>query len=179
MRHQLAETERSQSWCEMNWCAVHTKPRQEEIAKHSLMRLGVEIFLPKLKQQKWIRRKRQMVISPLFPGYLFARFNTDIHFRAVNSGRGVRKVVTCGSTPAEVDEEMIESIKQRLEDGCVTLPTPSFTPGQTVRIQNGPLQGLEAVFEREMSDHQRAVLLLRALSYQPRVVIDLEHVVNA
>lgn len=158
----------------MNWHAVSTKPRQEDLVELNLQRLGVETFCPQLKQNKVIRRKRQTVIGPLFPGYLFARFNLDTHYRAVNYARGVRRLVAFGPTPVVVDDEIIEAIRSRLSDGCVTVPLCSFTPGQTVRIQEGPFEGFEAVFEREMSDQQRVVLLLRALSYQARVVVDRE-----
>jgi len=51
-------------------------------------------------------------------------------------------------------------------------------PGQVVRIQEGPLRGVEAVFERHIPEYQRAVLLLRAISYQAKVVVDLEDIVN-
>ena len=163
----------------MNWYAVNTKSRQENLAERNIQRLGLETFCPQLKQDKVIRRRRQTVIRPLFPGYLFARFNLATHYRAVNYAQGVRKIVTFGSTPEAVDEVIIESIKSRARDGFVTVQPSSFTPGQVVRIQEGPLQGLEAVFEMEMSDHQRVVILLRTLSYQARVVVPLEQVVGA
>ncbi len=162
----------------MYWYVVQTKPNQENLAQGNLQRFGVEIFNPQLRQNRVIRGRRQTVICPLFPGYLFARFNMDTHYRAVNYAQGVRKLVAFGPVPVTVDEEIIESIKSRCHDGCVTVTPSSFTPGQVVRIQEGPLRGLEAIFEQEMSDHQRAVLLLRALSYQARVVVALEHVVN-
>jgi transcriptional antiterminator RfaH len=60
----------------------------------------------------------------------------------------------------------------------VTVPTRIFTPGQNVRITEGPLQGFEAIFERDMSDQERVVLLVRALSYQARVIVDAQYVVN-
>ena len=163
----------------MNWYAINTKTHREDVAELNLQRLGVETFCPQLKQDKVIRRRRQTVIRPLFPGYLFARFNLATHYRAVNYAQGVRKIVTFGSTPEAVDEVIIESIKSRARDGFVTVQPSSFTPGQVVRIQEGPLQGLEAVFEMEMSDHQRVVILLRTLSYQARVVVPLEQVVGA
>ncbi len=87
-------------------------------------------------------------------------------------------MVTFGAVPATVDEEMIDSIKSRLQEGYVTVQPSSFTAGQTVRIRGGPLQGLEAIFEREMGDQRRVVLLLRTLSYQARVVMDLEQVAS-
>ncbi len=151
----------------MHWYAVHAKPNHERQAELSLQRLGVETFYPQMKQRR-----------PLFPGYLFARLDMTVHYRAAKYARGVRNLVAFGSIPAIVDDEIIEGMRARLQDGCVTLPAPALTPGEVVRIHAGHLQGLEAVFEREMSDHQRVVLLLRTLTYQARVVLPVEQVVN-
>lgn len=162
----------------MQWYAVNTKRHQELQAESSLRRLGVETFYPQLRQERLIRRKRKATICSLFPGYLFARFNFEAHQRAVSYARGVRKIVMFGLTPASVDEGIIESIQNRVHDGYIEIPAPVFTPGQFVRINEGPLEGFEAIFEGHMSDHQRVVLLLRALSYQARVIVDARYVVN-
>ena len=162
----------------MNWYAINTKPHQEYLAELTLQRLGVETFCPQLKHSRLFGQRRVTVTGPLFPGYLFARFNLDTQFRAVNYGQGVRKVVTFGVQPAIVDVGLIESIQSRLDNGYVTVQRPAFESGQAVRIQQGPLQGFDAIFVHEMSDRQRVVLLLQALSYQARVIVDLEHVVT-
>jgi len=162
----------------MKWYVVSTKPHQEKIAAQNLARFGVEPFLPQIRRSGAGRQKSKRPVSPLFPGYLFARFDRVLHYRAVNFAQGVRKVVVFGTTPAEVENEMIESIRSKLIDGFLTVNPPSFNPGQTVRIEGGPLNGLEAVFEREMDDRERVVLLLKALSYQAKVVVGLEHVAN-
>ena len=162
----------------MHWYAVRTKPNQERQAELSVQRVGVETFYPQMKERRVIRRREQMIIGSLFPGYLFARLNMAVHYRAAKYARGVLDLVAFGSIPAIVDDEIIEGMRARLRDGCLTLPAPALTPGEVVRIQAGPLQGLEAVFEREMSDHQRVVLLLRTLTYQARVVLPFEQVVN-
>jgi transcriptional antiterminator RfaH len=163
----------------LHWHAVHTKPHQESLAALSLKRLRVETFCPQLKQMKLIRRRRQEVIRPLFPGYLFARFDGEIQYRAVNYAAGVQRVVAWGTEPAIVDDGLIASIRARLRDGCVIVPPALLIPGQHVRILEGPLQGLDAVFERELSDEQRVIVLLQALSYKARVVIDRESVEQA
>jgi transcriptional antiterminator RfaH len=162
----------------MNWYAVNTKPRQETLVDMNLRRLSVETFYPQMKRERFSRQRRQMALEPLFPGYIFARFDLGTHYRAVNYAMGVRRLVCFGPNPAVVEDEIINSIQSRLEDGCVFVKQSSFTPGDLVRIQGGPLQGLEAVFEREMNGQQRAVLLLKALSYQARVVVDIEYVAN-
>ena len=142
----------------------------------SLERLGVKTFCPRLKQTKLIRRRRQEVIRPLFPGYLFARFDVETRYRAVNYAAGVQRVVAWGGEPAIVDDSLIVSIRSRMQNGYVTIPPATFTPGQVVRILEGPLRGLDAVFDRELSGEQRVVLLLQALSYKARVVIDRDYV---
>ena len=162
----------------MNWYAIHTQPHQETLSESSLQRLGIEIFFPRLQQRKIIRRVARTITAPLFPGYLFARFNMDTNFRAVNYARGVRRIVSFGPVPAMVDESIIESIKSRLKEDGTALQGPIFRPGQTVRIQGGAFEGLEAVFERELSDRQRAMVLLQVLSGQTRLIVDLAQVSN-
>ena len=160
----------------MNWYVVKVKVRQESIAARSLQNLGVEIFSPQLKENRITRRKRRVVVGPLFPGYFFANFDLSRHYRAVHYAHGVSGVVTFGSSPATIDEGTIYSIKSRFEGDCVVVRPSSFKPGQTVRIQGGAFEGLEAVFEREMTAQQRVVLLLNTLSSQFRVDVDREYV---
>jgi transcriptional antiterminator RfaH len=54
-----------------------------------------------------------------------------------------------------------------------------FAHGDVVRIQDGPLCGFEAVFERELAGQQRVMLLMKVLAGQTRVILDLKSVVNA
>jgi transcriptional antiterminator RfaH len=155
----------------MRWYAVSAKPRQEEVAALNLRRLGVETFYPQLREDRVIRRRRQTVVSPLFPGYLFARFDVERHFRAVNFAQGVRRLVTFGAELGRVDPAVIDGIRARMENGYVRLRPAPLAPGQRVRLGSGPLQGLEAVFERETSGGERVVLLLRLLARGARVVV--------
>ena len=162
----------------MHWYAVNTKAHQEQQAGLYLERLGVQTFCPQLKRTRIIRRRMQAVTGPLFPRYIFAKFDIETCYRKVSYASGVQKIVAFGCMPTPVDEEVIEAIHMRCANGELTVPVTSFKTGQSVRIQDGPLQGLEAVFEREMSDHQRVVLLLQTLAYQARVVVPYEQIVN-
>ena len=162
----------------MYWYTVNTKPHQERQAGLNLESLGVQTFCPQLTRTKMIRRRMQTVAGPLFPGYIFAKFDLETCYRMVSYAKGVRKLVSFGAMPTAVDEEIIQAIQLRLTNGKLTMPAASFAPGQIVRIQDGPLQGLEAIFEHEMGDRQRVVLLLQTLAYQARVVVPYEQIVN-
>ena len=162
----------------MYWYLVQSKLHQEDLAGLNLQRFGVETFCPHLQQFKRIRWRWQTVTGPLFPGYLFAKFDLGKQFRSVNYAPGVRKVVTFGNVAASVDEEIINSINARIHDGCVTLGplSRSFTAGQKLQITEGPFVGLEAVFERELTGSQRIAILLKSVAFQARVIIDKDYV---
>ncbi len=159
----------------MRWCVLCTKSNHEKQAEQNIRRMGVECFLPLLQEQKTIRRRVGTVITPLFPGYLFVRINLSEHYRAVSYTRGVRKIVEFGATPVEVDIAMIDAIKSRMASLQVyILEKPKeLSSGQLVQIKDGPFVGLEAVFMREMPGHQRAMVLLRTLALQARVVLEI------
>ena len=159
----------------MQWYVIRTKPHQERLAEFHLRQLSVETFLPLLKLQKNIRRQDKAVVEPLFPRYLFARFDVNDRYRAVNFSRGVLNIVEFGSKPAEVSEALIDGIKSRMNDGYVTPNTERFHQGQIVHITGGPLAGLEAVFVKEIKEKDRVLLLLRALGLNAKLMMDIGH----
>jgi transcriptional antiterminator RfaH len=160
------------------WYVVNTKLHQEGSAELNLRALGVETFCPCVKETKIIRRKRQTVTGPLFPGYFFVRFNIDDQYRAVVYARGIRNLVAFGGISSIVDETVIETIKSRLDNGYLVVRQPTFMPGQVVRIKEGSLCGFMAIFEREMSGQQRAAVLLSTVAYQARAIVGLDQIAN-
>lgn len=161
-----------------SWYAVNTKTCCEAIAYANLDRHGVEVFLPMLRERKVFFGKCRPTTSPLFPGYLFAKFDVSSQLRAVKYARGVRNIVTFGSGPSMVDESIIHAIRSQATDGVIELSEDRFSPGQIVRIQDGPLCGLEAVFEKKLDGTSRAVLLLKAIAFQARVILESRCVAN-
>jgi transcriptional antiterminator RfaH len=162
----------------LRWVAVSTKPHQEKQAESYIGQLGIECFLPQLEERKIVRRVRKTCISPLFPGYLFARIDPLEQYRMVKYAKGVRTIVEFGSSPAFVDDQLIDSIRSRMVGGLIRLPQELPRSGEVVRILSGPLEGMEAVFHGNVSGSQRVMLLLRAIAYQARLVVPREMVSN-
>ena len=158
----------------MNWYAIHTKPRQETLAQTSLQREGMETFFPKLKRKRTIRRVRKWMTGPLFPCYIFARFDAQQSGRLVKYANGVTNIVSFGGKPAMVEEALIETIRLHAQEDVVTVQPLPFKPGDIVEIQTGPLRGLSGIFEREMSDRDRVVILLETLAKGTRVQVSRE-----
>ena len=158
---------------QINWYAVQTKPAREDEAASNILRLGLDVFLPKMKRKKYAWGRCKAVIKPLFPGYIFARFSPLPHLHSIRYARGVTRVVSAGDMPVPLDQEIISVIRSRVgKDGFVSIGQDSFKAGDQVFINDGPLQGLVGIFEQDISDGERAVMLLKTVEYQARISVE-------
>jgi len=118
----------------LQWFALRVKSNREKITSQALTGKGYEVFLPTYRNGGG----RRCVPTPLFPGYLFSRF--DINDRLpILILPGVVHVVGVGKSPAPIDEAEIESLRIVVEAGLPINPAENFTVGQKVRIEEGPL----------------------------------------
>jgi transcriptional antiterminator RfaH len=110
-------------------------------------------------------------LKPLFPGYMFAKFDLEQNYPLVRWARGVKKVLGCGETPASISEEAVEIIKERADAQGIVRVKHHLKPNDVVRIKTGPLKDLLGIFERWLSDSERVRILLNLIGYQPAVEI--------
>lgn len=157
------------------WYAIMAKPKQEYATTSVLQQAGIVTYYPEVREIFYIRGKRQIRPSGLFPGYFFAKFDYDRQYRMVSYCRGVRKIVMFGSFPAEIESSLLEEIKIRLEHED-RIHLPSFKPGEVVRINHGLLAGIKAVFDSSLPRKERVIVLLRTLLYQSRAVVQLSDI---
>jgi len=158
----------------MEWYCLHTKPRKElSVEQYCREVLSIETYYPQLKRQKIIRRVKRWVTGPLFPRYFFCRVNLGEHYRAVRYAPEVLDLVTFGDRPTVVDEAIITQLKSWAGDAVDVLTvTPGFRPGDHVEITEGPLRGLEAVFQQDLNGHDRVAILLSTLAHPTRVIVN-------
>ncbi len=154
------------------WYVIRTKPRKEQVALENLQRQGYRCYYPRLKQMQRRRGKRQSCIEALFPGYLFINLDMEsANTGPIRSTRGVYGLVIFGSHIRPVADEIITAIRDRAnEDDVIDNKQAEFKAGQQVRIEGGPMEGLEAVFQ-EKSGKDRAILLLNILGTERAVEI--------
>lgn len=145
---------------ELQWYALHTKPREEAVAEVFLNQSSVEAFYPKVAPGK-----------PLFRGYIFAKFDVKTQLRLVKYSKGVSSIVCFGEEPAPIDDSIIQMIKSRLKDGFVYLDPPSFTKGEKVEIKEGPLEGVSGIFDGGVKDSDRVIILLNMITSQSRIIL--------
>jgi len=157
-----------------SWYVIHTNPRQENRASSNLMAWNVETFAPQLKEHRYNQYTGESgyVIKPLFPGYIFARFSPDKLLHKVRYTRGVHSLVSFGEGPASVSDEIIGIIRSQMgKDGAVRI-ADDLKPGDRVMVKDGPLKNFTGMFEREMNDSERVMVLLDLVSYQTHIEIN-------
>jgi transcriptional antiterminator NusG len=108
------------------------------------------------------------VEAPLFPGYLFCRFDFGVGPRIVTTPGFVR-VVGFGKTPTPVEASEIRAVQTMIQSGLLVEPHPFLRIGQRVRLLDGPLSGLEGILVRIKNSHRLVVsvtLLQRSLAVE-------------
>ena len=155
------------------WYAVRTKPNEEDRADSNLRAWRVETFTPKIKELRTTGYgDPRYVTRPLFARYIFAHFDINSQLHQINYTRGVQSVVSFGGNPISIDDKVIALIKERIgEDGFVRTEE-DFKAGDPVRVNSGPLQSMEGVFERKLKDKDRVQILLKTMSYESHLLID-------
>ncbi len=149
---------------DLKWYLVKTKPLNENRVFTRLDGAGYECLFPRIRKKA--RRSGQSGIRPLFPTYLFVRFALE-QLRTIRYTHGVSKIVSFGPEPQEVEGAIVDAVRGRMdEEGMVELVSKpaDWKPGERIRIGEGPLSGIEAVFLEELPDRERVVLLLEAVS---------------
>ena len=156
-----------------HWYAIRTHLNQENRAEANLRAWNVEIFYPKIKE----KRRNQFsgalssVTKPFFSRYLFALFPEQM-LHKIWFTRGVQSVVSFGGIPSRVDDEIIELLRARVDtDGFVQLGE-DLNPGDKVKMEGGVLDNLVGIFEREMNDSERVMILLQTINYQGHVIVE-------
>lgn len=149
----------------MRWFCIYTKPlREPQVATYCRNTLGLECYLPQLRRHRTIRRKRQLVTSPLFPRYLFCRFEFSESFRAVRYAPDALDLVHIGDRPAIVDDALVAGLKSWAGEGddIITLKS-DLNVGDTVEVTDGPMRGLPATILHVDDSRDRVALLLTIL----------------
>jgi transcription antitermination factor NusG len=153
------------------WYALQVWVRKESLIAAQLEGQGFECFLPKYKSlREWSDRKKE-VEQPLFPGYVFCRFDYAQR-RPVVVTPGVLQVVGYGRTPLAVEDREIEAIQTAVASGVQSQPWPYLEVGEKVRIHTGKLSGLEGILIN-FKGHHRVVLSVTLLQRSVALEVDL------
>jgi transcriptional antiterminator RfaH len=163
------------------WYAIYTKPREEDRVSRNLTSWNIPTFAPKIKTKRYNQYSGAAIYipQPLFPRYIFARFDAGSLLNKIYYTRGVKSIVGFNNVPLEVEDDIIALIQAQVgEDGFIRLGE-DFKRGDEVTVRNGAFRGISGIFDRSMKDSGRVMILLNAINYQAAVIVEKEKVQKA
>jgi transcriptional antiterminator RfaH len=137
------------------WAVCQCEAQREHTARMLLMKERFETYAPRFKSK--LGR-----ILLLFPTYIFVRIID--RWYPVLWTPGVTRVLMAGDRPAQLNEQIVTSIKRREVGGLVRLPSNGnrLRKGDKVKITRGSFEGQIGIYDG-MTPHQRERVLLELL----------------
>jgi transcription antitermination factor NusG len=162
---------------EPQWFAVNVRSRHEFQVFERLTMKGVEAFLPTIEKLRRWKDRKKMVSFPLFPGYLFVHIPKRAQevFNVLKVKGIVNLLSASPGEPLPIPDEQITSLKIAVENSEELDPYPYLKEGQTVRIKEGPMKGVEGKLIEKPGRHM-LVLSVDVLSQGVALRIDASEV---
>jgi len=158
------------------WYALQTKSKHEHVVATILRNKGYEEFLPLCHPRPPMRhcdnQLRRGELRPLYPGYIFCRFNPNARGPIVTTP-GIVRILGGGSGPAVVSEIEIENIRRILTSNLTVNSCAYLNVGQRVRVVSGPLRGVEGILAR-FKGQFRIVVSVHVLQRSSEVEVNLD-----
>jgi transcription antitermination factor NusG len=155
------------------WYALTVRHQHELAARSALEFKGFEALAPTYRaRRRWSDRIKEIDV-PLFAGYVFCRFAFSERSRIIDVP-GVAKVVEFGGAPAEISETEIAAIRAVVDSKLPLRPWPYLKTGDRVRVERGPLRGVEGTLLREERKRFQLVIGVEMLQRSLAVEVDAD-----
>jgi transcription elongation factor/antiterminator RfaH len=155
------------------WYIVQSKARKEEFLCRQLNCIGIEYYYPCIRVKRVNPRARRY--QAYFPGYIFIHSNIDeIGISTLQWMPGALGLVRFGGEPAYVDDSLLHSIRQRVDqlNGVENPVNGKYKKGDRIYILDGPFIGYEAIFDTHIPGTERVKVLLKLIEDR-RIRMDL------
>jgi transcriptional antiterminator RfaH len=156
------------------WFILQYKKNQHHRAVKNLNQQGYETFLP-LNDKTFSKvSKFSNVLQPLFPGYMFIRFNrAELAWHKINNTYGVSRLVTFNSILKSIPTKFVDSLMERCDLSGKLLPIKKLKKGDQVTVLTGPFSNFIATVETYEAD-QRIWVLIDLMGRKTKVQTQLD-----
>lgn len=127
-----------------DWFAVQVRSRWEQSTAGILSSKGYETLLPTYESERRSGGRLRTVELPLFPSYVFCRFDV-LKRLPILVTPGVVAIVSRGRVPIPVEQAEIAGIQTLVGSGAQAEPWPYLEVGERVRIEDTALRGVEGI----------------------------------
>ncbi|HCC35167.1 MAG TPA: transcription termination/antitermination protein NusG [Ruminococcaceae bacterium] len=163
------------------WYVVHTysgyenkvaKNLEKLVENRKLHDLIFEIKVPTETVTEIKDNKKREVERKIFPGYVLVKMIvTDDSWYVVRNTRGVTGFVGPSSSPVPLTEKEVEALGVDKKTVEVT-----YSPGDSVRIIDGPLEGFVGVVDKLDTDKNFVMLTISMFGRETPVELELDQV---
>lgn len=161
------------------WFCLRSQPKHERLAATHLQQIeGIEVFNPRLRYQRRTRNGPVSVVESMFPNYLFARFDWELHLNRIHYSPGVAGIVHFGNKWPTVPDAAIEELRRLVGPDGARFVSNDLVPGERVEVCSGMFQGLEAVVMSVLPGKDRVLVLMDFLGRQSTVEIASHSIVR-
>jgi transcription termination/antitermination protein NusG len=155
----------------LEWFAIWTRSRHEQVVREQLETRRIEAFLPTVTRwSRWKDRKKK-IDWPLFPGYCFARFDSDNSLPILKC-TGVVSIVSFDGKAVPIPAHELDSIKQLVNSELQYDPCPMVHEGMMVEVVHGVLRGVVGRLMRKDAQKARLVLSVNLIGQAVSVEVD-------
>jgi transcription elongation factor/antiterminator RfaH len=157
------------------WYTIHTKPNAEYQVATTFRYRRIETYLPEIRVPQAQRGRER---KPFFPCYLFVKADFElVGLSHLQGTPGLRRIVAFDDQPVSFDDEIIDLIRHKVDviNAAGGLWGHTFQPGDTIRIIDGPLQGMLAIFEGPNTPSERVQVLLTFLGQVSRARVPITY----
>ena len=156
--------------CTPRWYAAYTCARHEKSVARQLEVRGVDFFLPLYRSLRRWKDRRKALDLALFPGYVFVKIPLENRMRVLGL-HGMVRLVSFHGKPAPLPEQEIERLRNGLTHQVYVEPHPYLQVGRRVRVEHGPLAGLQGFLVRK-KDKCRLVISLDLIQRSVAAEVD-------
>jgi transcriptional antiterminator RfaH len=162
-----------------DWFIICSKPKQEFDAEKNLRTLDINVYLPVYKKKIKKNKIKIERVTPLFSGYLFAQFEIQEFYQKVKYTRGVKTILGYSESLWTISDDKIQDIKSRENNGLVVLRRKEslLSKGDRILIDEGDFEGWEGIFQEELPDQERAIILLTSVKFSSKLILPKKYLV--
>jgi len=153
-----------------HWYALRVKSNCEKLVTAGVRNKGFEEFLPLYRTcHRWSDRLKSAEL-PLFPGYTFCRI--DPNFRLpILTIPGALHFIGIGKVPVPIEDSEVAAIQNAVRSGLPAEPWAYLNVGQLVRLDDGPLAGLEGIL---IETRKQCRIVVSVSLLQRSVAVEIE-----
>ena len=142
------------------WFILQFKSNSHHLAAKNLNQQGFETFLPLVDKTSRKLSRFINTTSPLFPGYMFIRFNkAECEWHKINNTYGVSRLITFNSILKSIPTTFVDSLMKRYDLLGKLLPMQKLKKGDQVTILKGPFANFIATVEKYEADERICILM--------------------